>query len=1342
MDHEARYKDFGTLFAKLRQEAGFSQQSELAKLIKTTQQTVSRWESGLSRPRDKQIPLIAAALKADSYELMAAAGYLPKMIVTPFDQPFPVDALKPDSFERFCHHFLAKLHPLANVHRAGDSGHTQEGLDVDVTFPDKTTYSFQCKRVQQFGPKDVHTAVAKHTKEADKKFLLISRVASPQSRDAIRKHPTWDIWDKEDISREIRQNLSNDDQVKLVDIFFPGQRLALLGEMEAGPWQTTKDFFEPFMDERSAFNHKWKLIGRSHETQDTVAALSDPKKRAILLVGAGGSGKSRVLKEAIETYQIAHNSVLVRFLSPRKEITEKSLEDLGKREKVLVVDDAHDESNLQLLFQYAATSSNKAKLLLAFRPYGLDYIKAQASCFSLCGEHIAEIELNPFTIKQATELASLVLGEMNGPEIAAKDIARLTLDCPLATVIGAQIVAKEKINHLEFAKNEELFRATIFGKFQNIITGNIGSKGDDGQIEKLLKVLALIQPFHPEDKAIAAIMEQVEGIPTHEVNRLILLLANAGVLFKRGGNFRLSPDLLADFIIEKACIGHNDTSTGYAEAVFDKAGEAHVKNILLNLGKLDWRRTNGCPSNSKLLDGIWKRLKPSYQYSDPHIDAVTSVAYYQPAKALSFVEQLLREGRYLAELPNILKHIAYNFEHLHGVCELLWEIGKDDHRELSQHPGHAIRVLAEMCAAERNKPFGYNEVVVEFALNLIKDDASWNHLYTPFDILKSILKTEGDFTESHGINFTISWFPVDYSFIAPLKEKVIKAALKLLSSPKTRIAVLAARFLADGVRYYSRSGDKKHHEDWEKAYVKTLKGIEKVMQTETLDSLVQIEIAHSVSWHANNADNDTTTPIAKRIIKSLPDSLEFRTTLALIDGWINLHESGDIKLDNREWDTHISTLANDLLAAYPEGEQLRTFIESILTHIELNFAAGSISAYILYGYLTQSSLSFADATVNNALSNPASKTIQFADIALTELLIENHVKALDIAARFLDTNNPALHAAVGGAYSGLNPTQMRNGEKDLSLLKTVLASKDEWVSKRAVQAIRIVAKNDLRLAIELLKYVDIGMSGNIAEDVFMFFYGDKMIPFRMLTEDDIDYFLTKLMLLPKLNKYWIETFLSKTSKYHTKRTAAFFMKRVEHAAKTQDWHYRPCNYGPYCHVPLRFRESQEFGPLLRQVAQWMKSSTEDNLFQHRAAELFDAMFQPFDNELIGFLQNWIDMATPGDLQVISQILKKASPNVVLEHRPFIIRFLGKAQQQSKERLDDVVSALIGSAISGLRSGKSGEPFPQDIKMKEDAEKALKEIPRFSPAYRLYEYLKKHAEQNIERSRREREQYEE
>lgn len=360
--------------------------------------------------------------------------------------------------------------------------------------------------------------------------------------------------------------------MRLVDIFFRGQRFALLGLNEAGPWETGEEFFAAFNNAHGAFNHVWSLVGRKTDLDAMGQALGDPSVAAILLVGTGGSGKSRILKQAIEAFEAGNKGVVVRYLSRNVELTKKGLEDLGDRSKLLVVDDAHDQSDLQLLFQYAADPSAKAKLVLSFRPYGLDHIKAQASIFSLIGPSLREIALERLTQADSEQLASQVLKKHGGPISAAKDIARLTRDCPLATLVGAQVVAKEK-RQFDFAQHEDTFRTLLFSRFQTIIAGQIGNKSEAGTIKNVLRVLALLQPIHPEDAALLHVIEQVENIKPHDASRIMRLLTEAGVLFKRGTQFRLSPDVLADYIIEEHCVGALGASSGYAETVFAHATE-------------------------------------------------------------------------------------------------------------------------------------------------------------------------------------------------------------------------------------------------------------------------------------------------------------------------------------------------------------------------------------------------------------------------------------------------------------------------------------------------------------------------------------------------------------------------------------------------------------------------------------------------------------------------------------------------------------------------------------------------------------------------------------------------
>jgi transcriptional regulator with XRE-family HTH domain len=1331
------YKDFGARLTSLRQEAGIALQSQLAELLDTSQQTVSRWEAGSSRPRASQIPLLARVLRTKPEGLLAAAGYAPKTTVVSFDKPFPVDGLNPESFERFCQTLLQYLYPEANVHAVGGQGHTQEGADIDVTFPDRT-HSFQCKRVHQFGPRNVDKAVADHTRQAAEKIILLSRIASPKTREAIAQHPGWDLWDKEDISRRAR-TLTREQQLRLVTTFFPQHRSALLGTAAEGRWQTIEEFFAPYMAGRGAFSHDWPLIGRTDELSALLSKLEDDHVKVVMLTGTGGGGKSRVVKEAAERYQTAHKGLTVRFLSPTQEATRESLEELGDNEKLLVVDDAHDRSDLLLLFQYAASPENNARLLLSLRTYGRDYIKFQAANFALAGESMSEVILPILSLAQASELARNALERFGGPTKEAESIARLTLDCSLATVIGAQVVSADN-RHFELVKNEEVFRSTLLGKFQDIIAGRIGTKSDADLVRKVLDVLALLQPFYAEDPTILQVVATVEGIEAHDVSRLIRALTEAGVLFRRGGRFRLSPDLLADHIIEKACIGAGGISTGYAEKVFAVAGDRYVEHVLLNLGKLDWRLANGRPSNSRLLDGIWDQLTPNTDYGDPHIKAVAAVAYFQPDRALSFAEKLIRDGRYLRELPELVKYAAYTHEYTKRACECLWELGKGDTRELNPHPGHAIRILSELCSVRPDKPLLFNEAIVEFGLSLLDRPDAWGRKYSPFDILKGILQPEGHTTEARGQHFAIKNFSVNIEAVTALRAKVTDAVIRTLAHNNPGAAVLAARSLHEALRY-PMNVTLETRQKWTADFVQTLDKVLLAIRTCELDPLVSIEVAHAISWHAHHGMEETKAA-AHRILDALPNTLEFRSLLALADGYGHIIKlDADFREHAKKWDVYLDTLAAELLQAYPDGEALRDFIARHVAHIKAYHSSASASPYVLYWRLITGSLALARATVDDALAHQESSTRQFAATALAKIAQDNRADSVAYMNHFFDSGSPDLLAAVGSAFSLFGPAELPLTGEEIFILTKVLGANDYWVASRAVLAVRSVAKDDDRFAIDLLKGVDLGISHQLADDVFMNFVAENGGLLGALTSGDVDSLLNRLMALPELDGYWIETFLAAISASHATRLAQFFMDRVDYAASNEAWDYRPCNYGPYGHVALQFRKSPDFGLVLRQVSDWMKSRT-DLLFRERSAELFDTMFKPFDEVLVADLQRWADVATEIDIRTIAKILAEAPHTFVLEHRAFVFRFLERAKQFGKGVLDAATSELFRSAIGGVRSASVGEPTPEDLATKKGAEDALSQLTRFSPAFSLYDSIAKHAVWSIDRSIRDGEAFEE
>jgi transcriptional regulator with XRE-family HTH domain len=1334
------YATLGRSLAELRQKAGIASQTEFATLVKSTQQTVSRWEAGQSRPRDKQIPLIAAVLNANVSDLLAAAGFTRKTAVVSFDQPFPIEGLAPDSFERFCRHFLQAMYLEARVEHAGGQGHTQDGLDVTADFPDGTTFSFQCKRAGEFGPQKVHAAVAKHTVAATKKILLLTKVASPQARTAMKEHPGWEIWDREDISHKIRQ-LSLDDQIRLVDIFFRGQRFALLGINEAGPWETSDEFFAAFGNADGVFNHVWDLVGRKDDIDSLLKTLNDTSVSAVLLIGTGGSGKSRILKQAIETFQAGHKGTVVRYLSRNAELTKKSLEDLGDREKLLIVDDAHDQSDLQLLFQYAADRSNNARLILSFRPYGLDHIKAQASNFSLVGPALREIVLQRLTPEESEQLAAQVLAKHAGALSAAKDIARLTRDCPLATVVGAQVAAKER-RRFDLAQQEDTFRTMLFSRFQDIIAGQIGNKSEAETTKKILRVLALLQPVHPEDEALLQVIEQVESIKPHDASRVMRLLTEAGVLFKRGTQFRLSPDVLADYIIEANGVGPQGASSGYAETVFESANEKQVEHLLVNLSRLDWRRSNGDPSNSKLIDGVWSKLKPEQEYGDPHIKAVAAVAYYQPLKAIEFAEHLIRDGKFLNQLPEILRYAAFNLQHVERACEGLWELGKRDSRPLDRHPNHPIRILAEMCEVQPNKPLAYNEAVVDFGLKLLEHPDSWNFAYTPLDALKPIFQTEGHVTESHNFSLTFKPHFVNVRAISPLRSRVLHAVIDLLSKPDIRIAILAADALQGALRYpmgmFNSTVATKTRDEWTDVFVTGLQTVETALNTKPVDDLVLLAVWRAVSWHVQFGKGKA-SDAARRLKALLPATLAFRTLTVLIDGHGIEFRRIDRIDHEKKWAAHIDKLVKDLLAAYPNGEMLRAFIAGLLANIRKNYQKASATPHAIYDALIRASVEYSRATLENALADPESETLRFVAEAIAALWNHNPDEARGMIAELLATGREELRASVAQTYSRILFTGLYN-DNDVATLRSLLADESGWVARSAMMSLTSLPKEKAALVVELARGANVGNSHLLADELLTVFTFHQL--FEHLTADDVKTILDKLMAVPELDGHWIEEFLAQASLAFPKETMTFFMRRVERAAETEDWKYRPSNHGPYGHVPLRFRNSEAYSELLRTVAEWMRAGkNKPFLFSFRARELFEISFRPFDGETVKFLEEWIATSNESDLRLIADILGEAHSSFVFTHQLFVERYLEKAKQVSPEVLKGSISSLFGSAIGGVQSGTPGEPMPRDIQMKNESEKILQSLPRFSAAYELYDALRKHAEEGIADSKRTKEAFE-
>jgi hypothetical protein len=164
---------------------------------------------------------------------------------------------------------------------------------------------------------------------------------------------------------------------------------------------------------------------------------------------------------------------------------------------------------------------------------------------------------------------------------------------------------------------------------------------------------------------------------------------------------------------------------------------------------------------------------------------------------------------------------------------------------------------------------------------------------------------------------------------------------------------------------------------------------------------------------------------------------------------------------------------------------------------------------------------------------------------------------------------------------------------------------------------------------------------------------------------------------------------------------------------------------------LRFRKSGAGPALMRKVAQWMKDNAgRRGLFNYYARGLFEAMFGPLDEEVMDFLRQWLKQAQREDVLLIAGIVREGGEQFVFAFAPFVGELLARARQIDQRTYELVRGELFAGAVSGARSGTAGLPFPQDIRMRSDAERQLATLPTYSPAYSLYENILRHAESSI------------
>lgn len=297
----------------------------------------------------------------------------------------------------------------------------------------------------------------------------------------------------------------------------------------------------------------------------------------------------------------------------------------------------------------------------------------------------------------------------------------------------------------------------------------------------------------------------------------------------------------------------------------------------------------------------------------------------------------------------------------------------------------------------------------------------------------------------------------------------------------------------------------------------------------------------------------------------------------------------------------------------------------------------------------------------------------------------------------------------------------RTDPLDLRALRGVTSSAQPEVRRWAPHIVHQVAQTDADLAIELTISAVFGDSQQLAHDYLMWIAGDRRIPFDSIDESNVKAILQKLLPLQQIDNYWAQEFIKKSLHHHPGLAVDFLVARVTIAQERGDWGL------------MKQRDALKW---IRRLFDWALALA---LAQEQAGEsvlpwfgdLVRTLCTVSSSDFVEFFRQWISSAGREGFAVATSLARQTSQSFVFEQHEFVVWMMRLARSHGADVMQKLSSALYFAAVSGSRSGVPGEPFPQDIKLRDRATKVLSGLTRQDPAYELYSDQLRHAIQSIE-----------
>jgi hypothetical protein len=297
------------------------------------------------------------------------------------------------------------------------------------------------------------------------------------------------------------------------------------------------------------------------------------------------------------------------------------------------------------------------------------------------------------------------------------------------------------------------------------------------------------------------------------------------------------------------------------------------------------------------------------------------------------------------------------------------------------------------------------------------------------------------------------------------------------------------------------------------------------------------------------------------------------------------------------------------------------------------------------------------------------------------------------------------------------------------MLRSLVHHDDAVVRRITIAGTRSISQSDRLLAVELVTSVRLSDSKDVAEEVFSAFGRHGFLSWSDLDSRQARQLTEQLRQCPSISDYQIQDFLSSMSVESPDMVLRLLMDRAELSESGR----RRDEYDPLpltWHKPLELRSHRQFAKFLRSVRDWIAAGLGSWQRERLGAEIFRAVAQQFDDEVIQVLDECLGVGTGEQVGAVAAILHEAPRTLIWTEVEFVSRALNAASRLGDEFVKSIGGSLHAAVSTGTRTGIPGQPFAEDVEQRDRSAAIAAKLPAGSIERLFYESLVASAEQKI------------